>query len=108
VPASSAVTPARHDGEIGECHVPETHAIPLALDSAAGEHAAFTIFGTDYPTPDGTAVRDYVHVSDIADAHVLALHALLQGGECRSPEYRHRPRVVRAGYRQDCLSGYRP
>jgi len=69
------------DGEIGECHVPETHVIPLVLDAAAGRRDAFTVFGTDYPTPDGTCIRDYIHVSDLADAHVLALQALLRGGE---------------------------
>jgi UDP-glucose-4-epimerase GalE len=68
------------DGAIGECHVPETHAIPLILDAAAGD-AAFTIFGDDYPTPDGTCIRDYIHVADLADAHVRALRDLLQGGE---------------------------
>src|SRR2546421_5779781 len=66
------------EGEIGECHVPETHAIPLLLDVAAGEGGTFTIFGNDYPTADGTCIRDYIHVCDLADAHVLALHALLQ------------------------------
>jgi UDP-arabinose 4-epimerase len=69
------------DGEIGECHVPETHVIPLLLDAAAGAAEAFTIFGNDYPTTDGTCIRDYIHVSDLADAHVGALRALLQGGE---------------------------
>jgi UDP-arabinose 4-epimerase len=69
------------DGEIGECHVPETHVIPLILDAAAGECEAFSVFGTDYPTADGTCIRDYIHVSDLADAHVLALRSLLQGGE---------------------------
>ncbi len=68
------------EGEIGECHVPETHAIPLLLDAAAGEAAAFTVFGDDYPTPDGTCIRDYVHVADLADAHVRALRDLLQAG----------------------------
>jgi UDP-arabinose 4-epimerase len=68
------------DGEIGECHVPETHAIPLMLDAAAGDIPAFTIFGDDYPTPDGTCVRDYIHVSDLADAHVRAVRDLLGGG----------------------------
>ena len=67
--------------EIGECHVPETHAIPLMLEAAAGESEAFTIFGDDYPTADGTCIRDYIHVSDLADAHVKALRALLDGAE---------------------------
>ena len=57
----------------GEDHDPETHIIPVALQAAAGKRDAFTIFGTDYPTPDGTAIRDYVHVADLADAHLLAL-----------------------------------
>jgi UDP-glucose-4-epimerase GalE len=67
------------DGEIGECHVPETHAIPLLLEAAAGESKGFTIFGDDYPTADGTCVRDYIHVADLADAHVKAVRALLDG-----------------------------
>ncbi len=69
------------EGEIGECHAPETHAIPLLLDAAAGANAGFTIFGDDYPTPDGTCVRDYIHVTDLADAHVRAVQSLLDGGE---------------------------
>jgi len=69
------------DGEIGECHVPETHAIPLLLEGAAGECQSFTMFGDDYPTADGTCVRDYVHVSDLADAHVKAVRALLDGAQ---------------------------
>jgi UDP-arabinose 4-epimerase len=68
------------DGEIGECHVPETHAIPLLLEAAA-ERKAFTVFGDDFPTADGTCVRDYVHVSDLADAHVRAVRAVLEGAE---------------------------
>ncbi len=64
---------------IGERHDPETHLIPIALDVAAGRRDRFTIFGDDYPTPDGTCVRDYLHVSDLADAHVLALDALVPG-----------------------------
>lgn len=59
--------------EIGEWHDPETHLIPLVLDAASGRRDAIYIFGTDYPTPDGTCIRDYIHVSDLADAHVRAL-----------------------------------
>ncbi len=67
---------ADESGEIGELHDPETHLIPLALQVAAGEKQALEIFGTDYPTPDGTCIRDYIHVSDLADAHVRALEYL--------------------------------
>ena len=94
------------DNEIGESHDPETHLIPLVLDAASGRRSDVTIFGTDYPTPDGTCVRDYIHVSDLADAHVKALQALergspssciqswqwtgilrLRGGQCRGAHY---------------------
>jgi UDP-glucose-4-epimerase GalE len=68
------------EGEIGEEHDPETHLIPLILDAALGKRAAIDVFGTDYPTPDGTAVRDYIHVQDLADAHVKALAYLFAGG----------------------------
>ncbi|MBG0776965.1 MAG: UDP-glucose 4-epimerase GalE [Desulfovibrionaceae bacterium] len=68
------------DGELGEDHEPETHAIPLAIQAALGRRERFTIFGADYPTPDGTALRDYVHVTDLAEAHVAALRRLLDGG----------------------------
>jgi UDP-glucose 4-epimerase len=64
----------------GEHHDPETHLIPLALRAAAGRGAALTVFGTDYDTPDGTAIRDYIHVADLADAHLLALEHLRRGG----------------------------
>ena len=68
------------EGRIGERHQPETHAIPLALQTVLGLRGPFHIFGEDYDTPDGTAIRDYIHVSDLADAHVLALQYLLSGG----------------------------
>lgn len=67
-------------GEIGECHEPETHLIPLILDVASGRREHIQIFGDDYETVDGTCVRDYIHVADIANAHVLALEKLLCGG----------------------------
>lgn len=68
------------DGEIGEEHDPETHLIPLALAAAAGDRDALKIFGTDYPTPDGTCIRDYIHVTDLADAHVQAVRRMIDGG----------------------------
>lgn len=67
-------------GGLGECHEPETHLIPIALEAAAGLRPELVLFGTDYPTRDGTCIRDYVHVSDLADAHVRAVEALLAGG----------------------------
>lgn len=67
--------------EIGERHEPESHLIPLVLQVAAGQRESIKIFGTDYPTPDGTCLRDYVHVSDLAQAHLLALRHLSAGGE---------------------------
>ena len=67
-------------GNIGERHEPETHLIPLVLQVATGARASIKIFGDDYPTPDGTCLRDYIHVSDLTRAHLLALESLLQGG----------------------------
>jgi UDP-glucose-4-epimerase GalE len=67
---------ADESGEIGEMHVPETHLIPLVLAAAAGTAPPLEVFGTDYPTPDGTCIRDYIHVNDLAEAHVLALKYL--------------------------------
>ncbi len=67
-------------GETGEAHDPETHLIPLVIDAALGVRADIAVFGTDYATPDGSAVRDYVHVDDLADAHLRALDYLAQGG----------------------------
>ncbi len=66
----------------GEDHLPETHLIPLALQAAAGEVEQLAIYGRDYPTPDGTCIRDYIHVLDLADAHILALEHLPQATEC--------------------------
>ncbi|MDU2063386.1 MAG: UDP-glucose 4-epimerase GalE [Sporomusaceae bacterium] len=71
---------ALEGGFIGEDHATETHLIPLILKTALGQREAISVFGTDYPTPDGTCIRDYVHVTDLADAHVLALRHLLAGG----------------------------
>lgn len=67
-------------GLIGEDHTPETHLIPLVLQAAQGKRESVSIFGTDYPTPDGTCIRDYIHTSDLASAHRLALEYLLRGG----------------------------
>jgi UDP-glucose-4-epimerase GalE len=66
-------------GELGEDHRPETHLIPSALDAAAGRRDRLSLFGADFPTPDGTAIRDYVHVEDLVDAHLLALDQMLDG-----------------------------
>jgi UDP-glucose-4-epimerase GalE len=71
---------ASADGEIGEAHDPETHLIPLVLEAAVNPERPVSIFGTDYPTADGTAIRDYIHVGDLADAHVLALRYLERKG----------------------------
>ncbi|MFD2173131.1 UDP-glucose 4-epimerase GalE [Rhodobacter lacus] len=73
------VAGADPEAEVGEFHRPETHLIPLMLDAIDGRRPALTVFGSDYPTPDGTCVRDYVHVSDLVDAHVLGLKWLEEG-----------------------------
>ncbi len=73
------VAGADPDGDVGEQHQPETHLIPLMLDAIDGKRPALTVFGEDYPTPDGTCVRDYVHVCDLVDAHVLGLRWLQAG-----------------------------
>jgi UDP-glucose-4-epimerase GalE len=70
--------------EIGEAHEPESHALPLAILTGLGRRPRFEIYGTDYATPDGTAIRDFVHVSDLAQAHVLALDHLLEGGASKT------------------------
>jgi UDP-arabinose 4-epimerase len=69
------------EGEIGEVHEPETHLVPLAIQAALGQRAQIQVMGTDYDTPDGTAVRDYIHVTDLADAHLRALDHLARGGD---------------------------
>ena len=73
------VAGADPDGDVGEQHIPETHLIPLMLDAIDGKRAALTVFGSDYPTPDGTCIRDYVHVCDLVDAHVLGMRWLQAG-----------------------------
>lgn len=75
------VAGARSTGEIGEDHQPETHLIPIILQVALGFRENITIYGDDYPTPDGTCIRDYIHVEDLIDAHILALHYLNNGGK---------------------------
>jgi len=77
------VAGADPEGEVGEFHRPETHLIPLMLDAIAGTRDALTVFGTDYATPDGTCIRDYVHVCDLIDAHVLGLKWLEDGKPSR-------------------------
>jgi UDP-glucose 4-epimerase len=68
-------------GRLGEDHSPETHLIPLILFAAMGKREHISVYGTDYPTPDGTCIRDYIHVQDLATAHVLGLNLLLAGGD---------------------------
>ena len=75
------VAGADPEAQVGEFHQPETHLIPLILDAIDGKRDALTIHGTDYPTPDGTCIRDYVHVMDLVDAHVLGLNWLRTAGE---------------------------
>jgi UDP-glucose 4-epimerase len=77
------VAGADEEAEVGEFHQPETHLIPLMLDAVEGKRAALTLHGNDYPTPDGTCIRDYVHVMDLVDAHVLGLKWLGEGRENR-------------------------
>ncbi len=72
---------AHPSAAIGEAHSPETHLIPLILQVPNGQRASISVFGEDYPTPDGTCIRDYIHVCDLAQAHVLALRYLLAGGK---------------------------
>jgi UDP-glucose 4-epimerase len=71
------------DGELGERHLPETHLIPLVLQAASGRRDVITVFGTDYDTPDGTCIRDYIHINDLCSAHLLGLEHLIKGGESK-------------------------
>lgn len=77
------VAGAWHDGSIGEDHRPESHLVPIILQVPLGKRDHVTVFGDDYPTPDGTCIRDYVHVEDLADAHLRALDYLRKDGESR-------------------------
>lgn len=72
---------AHISGKIGEAHNPETHLIPIILQAAQGTRDHISIFGTDYPTSDGTCIRDYIHVTDLAQAHILAVEYLMKGGK---------------------------
>lgn len=72
---------AHHEAGLGECHEPETHLIPIVLDVALGGRPSVALYGTSWPTPDGTCVRDYVHVRDLGAAHLAALEHLVRGGE---------------------------
>lgn len=72
---------AHESGQIGEDHSPESHLVPLVLQVALGQREYISVFGEDYPTEDGTCIRDYIHVSDLADAHILALERLRKGGD---------------------------
>jgi UDP-glucose 4-epimerase len=69
------------EGELGERHEPETHLIPLVLQAASGRRPHISVFGRDYDTPDGTCIRDYIHVADLCEAHWLALNKLLAGAD---------------------------
>ena len=70
------------DGSLGEDHDPETHLIPILLQAALGQRESVTVFGRDYPTPDGTCIRDYIHVEDICSAHLRAIDATQSGAAC--------------------------
>jgi UDP-glucose 4-epimerase len=75
------VAGAAEDRSVGEFHRPETHLIPLVLDAASGRRESITVYGEDYPTPDGTCIRDYLHVDDLIEAHLLGLRRMLDGGQ---------------------------
>jgi len=72
------------EGPLGERHEPETHLIPLVLQAASGRRPHISVFGRDYDTPDGTCIRDYVHIADLCEAHWLALQSLMNGGQSQA------------------------
>jgi len=72
---------ADRDGQLGECHVPETHIVPSIIEAALGQRSHIEVYGTDFSTPDGSAIRDYIHVADLARAHLLSLEYLLAGAD---------------------------
>ena len=72
------------EGELGECHDPETHLIPLVLQAASGRRKNITVFGEDYDTPDGTCIRDYIHINDLCSAHLMGLEYLVKGGDSKA------------------------
>ncbi len=72
------------EGQLGERHDPETHLIPLVLQVASGRRSSVSVFGRDYDTPDGTCIRDYIHIHDLCSAHLLALKSLMNGAESQS------------------------
>ena len=94
-------------GELGEDHYPETHLIPLVLQAAAGTREHVSVFGTDYPTEDGTAVRDYIHVEDLGRAHLLAMDAI-EAGTAHDLQPRQRARLLRAPGDRRRARGHRP
>lgn len=102
------VAGADPEAEIGEFHRPETHLIPRMLDAIGGKCPALTVFGTDYPTPDGTCIRDYVHVMDLVDAHIAGLGALRAGAEPGGVLFGHRPRIFSARSRRRGRAHRRP
>ncbi len=95
-------------GNIGEDHRPETHLIPLIIQAALGQRDSVSIFGTDYPTPDGTCLRDYIHVKDLASAHVLAMNHLKEGGGSRVYNLGTEKRFFRTGNHRNGEKGHRP
>ena len=92
---------------IGEDHHPESHLIPIVLQAALGKRDHVGIFGDDYPTPDGTCIRDYIHVRDLVSAHLLALEHLARGGGERSLQPGQRHGLLRQGDHRDCPPGHR-